>query len=303
MKPVPPSIDSILETTGRSPLVRLERLEQPGGPRLFAKCEFLGPSNSIFDRAAIAVLQAAERSGRLVPGAPVVAAGGTDASISLALAASGSGHPLTVVVPKSLHPERRRALMDYGAKLVSVDDAAGLAGAREKAAELAAQQQATVLDVFLDRVSVEAYADIGREIVEALGRAPDLTFCGLDLGAIPSGIARGLGRPLVAVEPEAARIGSDGAFGAHLLGGLAPAPEPVRLDRTAVESFEAVSDREAWEASERLSRETGILAGIASGAILAAALRRASSVPEGGVVVVVLPDSGERRFMLADFFG
>jgi cysteine synthase A len=103
------------------------------------------------------------------------------------------------------------------------------------------------------------------------------------------------------VEPEAARIASAGTFAPHLLGGLAPSRQPCALDQELVRDFEAVSDREAWEMADRLSRETGILAGIASGAVLVATLRRAASMT-GGDVVAVLPDSGERRFMLADLF-
>jgi cysteine synthase A len=136
-----------------------------------------------------------------------------------------------------------------------------------------------------------------------LGHVPTLAVCGLDLGAIPTGVARGLrnGR-VVAVEPEAARIGSASTFGPHLLSGLAPNAWPAALDRLVISEFEAVADREAWDMSERLSRDTGVLAGIVSGAILAAALRLAASMASDQDIVAVLPDSGERRFMLADLF-
>lgn len=295
----PRRIESIVAAVGRTPLIRLPALERAGGPRLFAKCEFLGPGGSIFDRAAAHVLARA----RLVEGTPLLAAGGTDAVISLALVASALALPLTVVIPRSLHPERRRALLDYGARLLPVDDALGLSGAESRAAEEAGKTCAVLVDLFRAPGLAEAYAPIGDELLEALGDAPSLTVCGLDLGAIPTGIALGLGgTPLVAVEPEAARIGSGGAFAPHLLGGLAPAPAPVALDPGAVTRFAAVGDEEAWKLAERLSRETGVLAGIASGAVLAAALREAAALGSADTVVAVLPDSGERRFMLADLF-
>jgi cysteine synthase len=301
MGPTPPAIDTILRAMGRTPLVRLERLEQPGGPRLFAKCEYLGPGNSIFDRAAVMEIVAAKQGGHLTPDRGLVTAGGSDAVISLAMAASATGHPLTIVVPRSLNVERRRALTDYGAKLVTVEDELGLHGALERAFELVKERDDLYMDLLVGQEIVDAYATIGTELIEALGHVPTLTVCGLDLGAIPTGIAKALGGGrLVAVEPATARI-SKGEFGPHLLGGLAPAADPIALDRERVRDFEAVSDREAWDMAERLSRETGLLAGIASGAVMVAALRRAADLT-GGEVVAVLPDSGERRFMLAGFF-
>jgi cysteine synthase A len=300
---VPPGTDSILRTTGRTPLVRLERLERAGGPRLFAKCEYLGPGGSIFDRAADAIMEAAHLAGHLTAGSSLITTGGTDASVSLAMAASATGHPLTVVIPKSLHPERRRILIDYGATLHGVDDSLGFDGARHAAFDLARESGALLLDLFEGREIVRCYETVGREIVEALGHVPALVVAGLDLGAIPTGIARGLRTShVVAVEPEAARIGSGGPFGSHLLGGLAPGPKPVALDATVISDFEPVSDQDAWQMAERVSRETGLLTGIAGGAIIDAALRRLSALPAEAEVIAVLPDSGERRFMLSGFF-
>lgn len=302
MASTPKAVDDLLGTVGRTPLVRLERLESPGGARLYAKCEFLGPGGSIFDRAAAAQLLAAEHASHLGGGGRVYAAGGGDAVISLAMVASTLGHGLTVVVPRSMNPERRRALLDYGAELVSADDSAGFSGAQQQALTLAGQRHGLYVSLWEGRVVTAAYEAIGAELREALGHAPTVTCCGLDLGAIPTGLARGLpGAAVVAVEASGARI-SQGEFGPHLQLGLAPGPEPVALDRTLVHDFDAVSDVEAWAMSERLSRETGVLAGLASGAILVAAFRRAGALGSDAEVVAVLPDSGERRFMLAPFF-
>lgn len=299
----PPAASNVLETIGATPLVRLSQFESPGGPRLFAKCEFLGPGNAIFDRAALAQVEAAEKDGRLAsaPGG-IFAAGGTDAVVSLALVASAKGVPLTVVVPRSMHLDRRRALRDYGAKSIAVDESLGHDGACAKARELAAEREGLLLDLF-GAESSSAYEAIGRELVEALGRAPALTVCGLDLGAIPTGISRGLGSARVlAVEPGSARIATEGKFGPHLLNGLAPAPLPIALDRDAVDALDAVDDRAAWAMAERLSREAGLLAGIVSGAVVEVALRQMDGLSSADSIVAVLPDSGERRFLLADFF-
>lgn len=296
-------MESVIRAIGRSPLVRLEKLERPGGPRLFAKCEFLGPGNSIFDRSAAGVFEAADHGGHLTPGRALITSGGTDASISLAMVASASGHPLTVVIPKSLHPDRRRALVDYGAKLSPVDDDLGFRGARHAGMELSGKTHGLYVDLFDGPEIIRSYESIGREIVEAIGHVPALVCCGLDLGAIPTGVARGLRTgTVVAVEPEKARIGSGATFAHHFLGGLAPDARASSLDRSVIAEFEAVSDREAWDMAERLGRETGILAGIASGAVLVAALRRAAGLTGEQEVVAVLPDAGERRFILAPHF-
>lgn len=302
-KQPPHAVTNVLETVGRTPLVRLAALERTNGPRLFAKCEFLGPGNSIFDRAAAAELEAAEHAGHLLDGKSIVAAGGTDASISLAMAASANGNPLTLLVPGTLPPERRRALLDYGARLENLDEATGFERAQELAFERATRDRAAYVNLFEGATVTRAYGVIAAEIIEALGKAPELTVCGLDLGAIPTGLARGLGgAPLVAVEPASARIGSGGPFAPHLMLGLAPGPEATALDRALVRDFEAVDEREAWAMAEDLSRTTGVLAGLASGAVLVAARRRMAAMGADATVVAVLPDGGERRFMLADFF-
>ena len=301
--PTPHAVPDVLRTVGRSPLVRLRAFEWVGGPRLYAKCEFLGAGNAIFDRAAAAEFLVAERAGHLGPGRTLLAAGGTDAVHSLAMAASATGTPLRLLVPRGLMPERRRALLDYGAALENLDDGLGHAAAQELAFERALAENGLFVDLFAGAVVTRAYEAVGQEIVGALGGAPVLTVCGLDLGAIPTGIVRGLaGGALVAVEPAAARIGSGGSFGPHLQLGLAPGPEATALDRAAVHAFEAVDDAEAWRVSEALAARTGLLAGLASGAVFAATLRRARAFGSDAAVVAVLPDSAERRFMLADFF-
>lgn len=299
----PHAVTSVSKTVGRTPLVRLARLERDGGPRLYAKCEQLGASGSIFDRAAVAELASADRAGHLDPSRPVVAAGGTDASISLAMAAGAFGVPLTVLVPRSLPPARRRMLLELGARLEELDDATGHAGAQDLAFERAGQLGGLYCDLFDGETVLQAYAAIGVEVVEAIGAAPTFTVCGLDLGAIPSGVARGLGGgAVVAVEPQAARIASQGTFAAHLMNGLAPGPEPVALDRTRVTRFESVSDDEAWRTSDLLARRTGVLGGLVSGAVVAAAQRLAEALGSDDAVVAVLPDAADRRFMLDRFF-
>jgi cysteine synthase len=301
MARTPHAVDDILGTVGRTPLVRLERLELPGGARLYAKCEYLGPGGSIFDRSAAALVRSAELGAHLEGAARLFTAGGGDPVLSLALVATTRGHPLTAVIPRGLHAERRRALLDFGVELVPVDDTLTFDEAQQRAMALASQRRSLFASLWRGREVVAAYEAIGAELREALDAAPTLTVCGLDLGAVPTGIARGLGgAPVLAVEPASARI-SSGSFGPHLLGGLAPGPDPVALDRSLVTQFEAVDDAEAWALAGRLSRETGLLAGIASGAILVAA-RRAAARLGSGTVVAVLPDSGERRFMLAPFF-
>ena len=300
---LPSAVTSILHAGGRTPLVRLTAWERPGGPALYAKVEFLGPGGSIFDRAALAELDAAERAGHLDGGRPLVAAGGGDVVISLAMAASAAGNPLTVYAPRSLAQARRELLTAYGARVEWVDDATGHDVAQELAFAAAGAHHALYVDLFGGSTILRAYAAIGAELCEALAGPPTVTVCGLDLGTIPTGIARGLsGGRVVAVEPSAAPVASGGTFGAHLLGGLVPGPRLAALDRALVSEFDAVDEQDAWQMSGRLSRETGLLAGISSGAVLVAALRRAAHLGQGDSVVAVLPDHGSRRHLLSPFF-
>lgn len=290
----PRAIDSVLKAVGRTPLVRLSAFERASGPRLYAKCEYMSPGGSIFDRAAVAQITEAILGGHLSEGGTLVSAGGTDVVVSLAMAASATGHRFIAVVPRSMMFERKRVLADYGAKLVQVDDAVGLAGAHEKAIEVARESKALCVCLGAGRTVTTAYEAIGRELIEALESPPTLTFCGLDYGAIPNGLSRGLaGAALVAVEP---------AESDHLMLGLNPRAEARALDHAAVTEIDSITDADAWELAERLAKETGLLAGLGSGAVLVAMLRRSLSFGADDTLVAVLPDMGERRFMLSSFF-
>lgn len=290
----PRAIDSILKAVGRTPLVRLAPLEREGGPRLFAKCEYLGPGNAIFDRAAAAQVSEAILGGHLPDGGTLVSSGGTDAVVSLAMAASATGHRFIAVVPRSMLFERKRLLVDYGARVVTVPDEAGPQGAHERAMELAREASGLCVCLHAGRAVVGAYEAIGRELIEALGRAPSLTVCGLDAGAVPTGIVRGLeGGALVAAAPASPN---------HLMLGLTGQADARFLDASLVSDFEAVEDEQAWAAADELASRCGLLAGLASGAVLTAMLRRAQAFGADDALVAVLPDSGERRFMLSPFF-
>ncbi len=298
-----PATLNLLDHVVRTPLVRLRALERSRGPRLFAKCEFWGPGRSIFDRAAAAEIARADRGGHLSQGRRLLAAGGGDASISLAMAASARGSPLTVLVPESVGLERRKVLAGYGATLEFVDEELDWTAQNARALERATESRGVFLDLFEGEAVVQAYEAIGTELVASLGEAPSLTVCGLDLGAIPTGVARGLWEArVVAVEPLQARIASAGTWAKHLLLGLAPAPRALALDRARVQDFEAVDERAAWEAAEELGRRAGVFAGIVSGALLVAARRRMESMGPDDTVALVLPDSGERRLWLARAF-
>lgn len=290
----PRAIDSVLKAVGRTALVRLSVLERVGGPKLYAKCEYQSPGGSIFDRAAVAQINEAILGGHLAEGRTLVASGGTDAVVSLAMTASATGHPFVVVVPRSMMFERKRVLTDYGAKLVPVDDEVGAAGAHEKAIEVARESKALCVCLGDGRTVTAAYEAIGRELIEALGAAPTLTVCGLDSGVIPTGIARGLGgSAVVAVQP---------ADSDHLMLGLKPLAEARALDRAVVIDIDSVSDADAWNMAERVAKETGLLSGLGSGAVLVATLKRSLSFGADDTLVAVLPDMGERRFMLSSFF-
>ena len=202
-------------------------------------------------------------------------------------------------MPRSLNVERKRALTDYGARLVALEDDLGFEEARQRAFIVAQERKILFVDLFEGAEIVAAYERIA-EILEALGHVPAATYCGLDSRRHSHGHCAGARRS------RGRDRASDGAYriGRFLRVPLARRTCARRQSSGSsiapcVQRFEAVEDAEAWAMAERLSKETGILAGIASGAVLVAALRDAHKT---GDVVAVLPDSGERRFMLADLF-
>ena len=307
-----PPLDSILEAIGGTPVVRLRRVVPPGAAAVYAKLESFNPGGSVKDRIALAMVEAAEREGRLAPGGRLVEPTTGNTGVALALVCAVKGYRLTLVIPDSTALEHRQALDAYGAEIVLTRAEDGLPAAVARAREIARRDGALLLDQFANPANPAAHRHgTGRELVDALrsaGALPDAFVAGVGTGGTLSGVAAVLRRArpgvlVVAVEPEACAVLSGGPVGPTRIQGLGAGFVPAVLDRTCYDRVMTVSDEEAWATKARLAREEGLLVGISSGAAVAAALRVARELGEGKVVATVLGDTGERYFSMDEWFG
>jgi cysteine synthase A len=303
---------------GRTPLVRLNRVHD-GTATILAKIEGRNPASSVKDRIGAAMVWDAERRGVLGSGKAIVEPTSGNTGIALAFVAAARRYPLTLTMPETMSIERRKLLVSYGAKLVLTDGARGMTGAVAAAEAIADAEPGRW--VLLQQFSNPANPAIherttGPEIWEDTGGAIDVFVAGVGTGGTITGVSRYLKhtrrQPIVsvAVEPTAspvitqARAGEAIRSGAHKIQGIGAGFVPANLDLSLVDAVEQVTNEEAIVYARRLAREEGILAGISSGAAVAAAVRWANNPENAGkTIVTVLPDSGERYLTSALFEG
>jgi cysteine synthase A len=292
---------NVLSLIGRTPLVELRRFAQDLPVRLVGKLESANPGGSVKDRIAISMIEAAEAAGELQPGVEIVEPTSGNTGIGLALVAAAKGYRLTLTMPESMSVERRALLAAYGAQIVLTPASEGMRGAVARAAELA-QRPATFLPQQFEN---PANPDIHRrttalEVWEDTDGQVDIFVSGIGTGGTITGVAdvlRGK-RPqvrIVAVEPAESPVLSGGAPGPHGIQGIGAGFVPAVLDTTAYDEIVQVNVADARAAARRLARTEGILVGVSSGAALHAASQVAARPEHAGkLVVVVLPDTGER---------
>ena len=296
---------SITETVGRTPLVELSRVAAACRPaitaRLLGKIESRNPCGSVKDRIGIAMVEDAERRGLLQPGATLIEPTTGNTGVALAFVAASRGYKLLVTMPERMSKERLALLRYLGAEVVMTPGSL-MRDAVARAAELVQQiPRAVMLEQFKNPANPEAHRRAtGPEIWDDTGGAVDIFVAGVGTGGTITGVGEVLklrkpGVKVIAVEPAKAAVLSGARAGNHMIQGIGAGFIPQVLNREVLDEVIAVTEDEAMEAARRLAREEGILAGISSGAALAAALtvaRRPESA--GKVIVVMLPDTGER---------
>jgi cysteine synthase A len=319
--------DSILDTVGRTPIVRLNRLA-PEGVRLYAKIEAANPMGSVKDRMALAVIEDAERRGALRPGQTVVEATSGNTGIALAMVCAAKGYPLVIVMAENFSIERRKIMRYLGARVVLTPAPLRGMGMLQKARELAEANGWFLCRQFENEANPEMHArTTAREILRDFAEEGlDYWVSGYGTGGTLNGVARVLkaespGTRVVACEPDNSRVlGSglrqprreDGApaeghpsFRSHVIQGWAPDFVPKLtedvLDAGHVDRLIPVDGAEAIRLSRELARKEGIFTGISGGATLAAALELCKTVPPGSTVLCMLPDTGERYMSTALF--
>ena len=292
---------SITELIGKTPLFEVSNIEQLKA-RVLIKLEYFNPAGSVKDRAALSMIEEAERQGKIQPGALIIEPTSGNTGIGLAAVAASRGYRTVFVMPETMSVERRKLLAGYGAQIVLTEGSRGMAGAIAKAEELEKENDnAVVLGQFVNSANPDAhYRTTGPEIWEDTEGTVDLFIAGVGTGGTITGTGRYLKEQnpdikIVAVEPAGSPVLSGGKAGLHGLMGIGAGFVPEALDTGIYDRICTVAEEEAYEAARLLARREGILTGISSGAALHAAIKEAMlSENEGKTIVALLPDTGER---------
>jgi len=292
---------SITELVGRTPLVRLSRMARGLEAEIVVKLESFNPCASVKDRIALAMIEAAERSGQLTAETVLVEPTSGNTGIGLAFVAAARGYKLVLTMPETMSIERRKLLAALGADLVLTPGAQGMKGAIAKADELAARPGHLMLQQFENPANPDVHRrTTAEEIWQDTDGKVDIVVAGVGTGGTITGVgevlkARKSALRTVAVEPVGSPVLSGGAPGPHKIQGIGAGFVPKVFNREAVDEIIQVDDGEAGRMARRIAREEGILVGISSGAALAAAFAVAARAQSRGkMIVVVLPDTGER---------
>lgn len=298
----PKIANSIVDTIGNTPLVRLNRIGKGLHAKLIAKVESFNPTSSVKDRIGIAMIEAAEADGSLRPGMTIVEPTGGNTGIALASIASAKGYSSILVMPDHMTLERRKLMTIFGAKLVLTPYAKGIPEAVRVAEELVKNNPSYFMpQQFRNRANPEIHArTTALEIWEDSDGEIDIFVAGIGTGGTLTGVANVIkklkpGLKVVAIEPRDCPILSGGRFGPHKIEGIGAGFVPEVLDTALIDEIFLVGHEEAGRIACRLAREEGILVGTSSGAALHAALAVAARPEnEGKTIIVLLPDTGER---------
>ncbi|MEO5335889.1 MAG: cysteine synthase A [Magnetospirillum sp. WYHS-4] len=303
--------DSIVDTVGATPLIRLGRFAREAGCKaeILAKCEFFNPLHSVKDRIGFAMIEAAEQQGLIKPGATLIEPTSGNTGIALAFVCAARGYPLILTMPESMSVERRKMLALLGARIELTPAARGMAGAVARAEELAKEiPGAHVLQQFENPANPAIHKiTTAEEIWIDTGGKVDAVISGVGTGGTLTGIALGL-KPrnpkvmMVAVEPEDSAVLSGGVPGPHKIQGIGAGFVPGVLDTKYVDEVVKIGNETAFATARKVARLEGIPVGISSGAALAAALEIGDRPAMAGkTIVVILPSFAERYLSTALF--
>lgn len=300
----------ITELVGNTPMVRLNRLAAGKAAEVVAKLEFFNPCSSIKDRIALSMIKAAEDSGIINKGTTIIEYTSGNTGIGLACICAARGYKLIIVMPDSMSLERRQLLAALGAELVLTPGNEGMVGTVTKAEELAAGLPNSFMTRQFDNpANPDAHRQYtAEEIWRDTEGTVDILVAGVGTGGTITGIAEVLKQRkpeirVIAVEPAASAVLSGGHAGAHAIAGIGAGFIPRVLNRNVIDEIITVTDDDAATMSKRLARDEGILAGISSGAAVWAALELAGrNDNRGKLIVVILPDTGERYLSSGLFY-
>lgn len=296
------AIKTVLDLIGNTPMVKLHRLTGGESAEVWAKLEGFNPGGSVKDRPALAMIEDAEKKGKLKKGMTIVEPTSGNTGIGLAMVAAVKGYPIILTMPESMSLERRKLLQAYGAELVLTPAAQGMKGALAKADEILASGRTYFKpDQFGNPANPQVHRrTTAKEILKQLGaKKIDAFVAGIGTGGTITGVGEVLKKKfknikIFAVEPAASPILSGGQPGPHTIQGIGPNFVPAILNTKIYNEVITVANEDAAETARRLAREEGLLVGISSGAACWAALQVAARLGKGKRIVTVFPDVGER---------
>lgn len=297
-------MENVEKLIGNTPLLRLKQTEtlQNASAAIYAKAEFFNPAGSIKDRVAKAIVDEAEKSGRLKKGGTIIEATSGNTGIGLALIAATRGYKAVIVMPETMSKERRKLIKAYGAEIVLTAGEKGMQGAVEKAEEILKNTpNAIIAGQFENPANPKAhYQTTAPEIYETLQGNVDIFVAGVGTGGTLTGVGKYLKErkqnvQVVAIEPASSPLLSQGKAGAHGIQGIGANFVPNILDKTLYDEVLTITDEEAYEAARTLCETEGLFVGISAGANVAAAIQLAKRPENAGKnIVTVLPDGGGR---------
>lgn len=297
---------------GKTPLVELTNIEKALGlkAKIFAKLEYFNPSGSVKDRVAKAMIDEAEKSGKLKEGSVIIEPTSGNTGIGLSSVAAARGYRIIIVMPETMSVERRRIMQAYGAELVLTEGAKGMKGAIAKANELAAEiPNSFIPGQFVNPANPKAHIETtGPEIWNDTDGNVDIFVAGVGTGGTITGTGEYLRSQnknikIVAVEPASSAVLSTGVAGAHKIQGIGAGFVPDVLNTKIYDEIVTVSNEDAFETGKLIGKSEGVLVGISSGAATWAAIELAKRPEnEGKNIVVILPDGGDRYFSTPGYF-
>ena len=293
--------DNVLDLIGSTPVVKLHRLTSKEDATIWAKLECFNPGGSVKDRICLAMIEAAEKEGQIQPGWTVVEPTSGNTGIGLAMVCAIKGYRLILTMPETMSLERRSLLAAYGAQLELTPGSEGMRGAIKRAEEIVQKNKNCFMpQQFKNKANPEIHRQTtALEILSQVKGRLDAFVAGVGTGGTITGVGEVLKKKLgsvkiVAVEPARSPVLSGGNPGPHKIQGIGAGFVPEVLNTSLIDQIIKVEDEEAIETARLLAKKEGLLVGISSGAAAFAALKVARELGRGKVVVVILPDSGER---------
>ena len=291
--------NGILEFVGKTPVLKVNSLVEENSAEVYVKLEKFNPGGSVKDRAALGMIEKAEKEGLLKPGVTIVEPTSGNTGIGLAMIGKLKGYKVIIIMPETMSKERRDLIKAYGAELVLTEGSKGMKGAIEKALEYEKQGGYFIPQQFENIANPEKhYATTAEEIFEDINDL-DYFISGVGTGGTVTGVGKNLkekisGLKVVAVEPSKSPVLSGGNPGAHKIQGIGAGFVPGNYDSSIIDEVVQVTDEDAFKTAKDFAAQEGVLIGISSGAAVFAAIELAKKVGKGKKILAIAPDGGEK---------